>query len=55
MNPVIVPDEVDHFSEISEAKILNIGSNIPEYFQEFLVEESFSDIGRNNLKHTNLF
>ena len=55
INPVIVPDDVDHFSEISEAQILNIESKIPEFLQEFLSEESFSEIGKNILKYTNLF
>ena len=44
LNPEIVPDNVDHFSEISETQILNIDSKIPEFFQEFLSEESFSQI-----------
>ena len=55
LNPVIVPDDVDNFSEISEAQILNIDSKIPEFFQEFLSEESFSEIGKNILKYANLF
>ena len=54
MNPEIVPDDVDDFSEISEAQILNIDSKVPEFFQEFLSEESFSEIGQNILKYTNL-
>ena len=32
LNPEIVPDDVDRFSEISETQILNIDSKIPEYF-----------------------
>ena len=32
LNLSIVPDDVDHFSEISEAQILNIYSKIPEFF-----------------------
>ena len=36
LNPVIVPGDVDHFSEIFEAQILIIDSKIPENFQEFL-------------------
>ena len=55
LNPGIVPDDVDHFSEISEAHMLNIDSKIPEYFQEFLNEELFSEIGKNILEYTNLF
>ena len=55
MNPEIVQDDVDHFSEISEAQILNIDLKIPEYFQEFHSEKSFSEIGKNILKYTNLF
>ena len=55
LNPEIVPDDVDHFSEISEAQILSIDSKIPEYFQEFLSEELFSEIGKNIFKYTNLF
>ena len=55
MNPEIVPDDVDHFGEILDAQILNIDSKIPEFFQEFLSEESFSEIGKNILKYTNLF
>ena len=54
MNPSIVPDDVSNFSEILEAQILNVDSKIPEFFQEFLNEESFSDIGQNILKYTNL-
>ena len=54
MNPVIVPHDVDHFNEISEAQILNIDSKIPEIFQDFLSAESFSEIGKNVLKYTNL-
>ena len=38
LNPINVPDDVDHFSDISEAQILNIHSKIPEFFQEFLSE-----------------
>ena len=55
MNPSIVPDDVDHSSEISESQILNIDSKIPECFQGFLSEESFSEIGKNISKYTNLF
>ena len=55
LNPEIVPDDVDHFSEIPEAQILNIDSKIAEYFQKFLSEELFSEIGKNILKYTNLF
>ena len=55
MNPGIIPDDVHRFSEISEAQILNINSKIPEFFQEFLSEESFREIGKNILKYTNLF
>ena len=47
LNPGIVPDDVDHSSEISEAHILNIDSKIPKYFQKFLSEELFSEIGKN--------
>ena len=35
LNIGIVPDNVDHSSEISEAQILNIDSKIPGFFQEF--------------------
>ena len=38
LNPGIVPDDVYHLNEISEAQILNIDSKIPEFFQEFLSE-----------------
>ena len=55
LSPMIVPDDVDHCSKISEAQILNIDSKIPEFFQEFLSEELFSEIGKNKLKYTNLF
>ena len=55
LNPEIVPDNVDRFSEISKAQILNVDSKIPEFFVEFFSEESFSDIGKNILKYTNLF
>ena len=55
LNPVLAPDDVDLFSEISEAQILNIDSEIPEFIQEFLSEESFSEIGKDILKYTNLF
>ena len=55
LNPIIVPDDVDHFSEISEAQILNIDSKIPEFFQDFLSQKSFNEIGENILKGTNLF
>ena len=55
LNPGIVPDDVDHFREISEAQILNIDSTILEFFQDFCSEESFSEIGKNILKYTNSF
>ena len=55
LNPVIVPKDVNHFSKISEAQILNTDSKIPEFFQKFLSEELFSQIGKNILKDTNLF
>ena len=55
LNAGIVPDDVNRFSEISEAQILNIDTKIAEYFQEFLSEELFSEIGKNILKYTNLF
>ena len=55
MNPKIAPDDVDRFSEISEGQILNIDSKIPEFLREFLSEESFSEIGKNIFKDTNLF
>ena len=55
MNPVVVSNDVDHFCEISEAQILNIDSKIPEICQDFLCEESFSDIDKNILKYTNSF
>ena len=55
LNPGIVPDDIHHFSEIPEAQILNIDSKIPKFLQEFLSEESFSEIGKNILKYTNLF
>ena len=55
LNPEIVQDDVDRFSEILKAQILNIDSKIPEYFLEFLSEELFSEIGKNILKYTNLF
>ena len=55
LNPIIVPDDVDHFSEISAGYILNIDSKIPEFFQDFLSEESISEIGENISKFTNLF
>ena len=55
LNPEIVPDNVDHLNEISEALILNIDSKVPEFSQEFLSEESFSEIGKNIFKYTNLF
>ena len=29
LNPILVPDDVDHYSEISEVQILNIDSKIP--------------------------
>ena len=54
LKPVIVPNDVNYFSEILEAQILNIDSNIPEFFQEFLSEKSFSEIGENILGYTNL-
>ena len=55
MNSGIVPDDVDHFSEIPESQILKIDSKIPELLQEFLSEESLSEIGKNILKYTNVF
>ena len=51
LNPVILPDGVDHFSEIWEAHILNIDSKLPEFFQDFLSEESFSEIGKDIFKY----
>ena len=51
MNPVIVPDDVDHFSEISEAQVLNIHPKIPEFFQDFLSVKSFSETGKNIFKY----
>ena len=51
LNPGI---DVNRFREILEAQILNLDSKIPEFFQEFLSEESFSEIGKNILKYTNL-
>ena len=54
LNPGIVPDDVHHFSEIPEAQLLKIDSKIPEYFQELLCEELFSEIGKNILKYTDL-
>ena len=50
LNPANIPDDVHRLSEISEAQILNIDSKIPEFFQEFLSEESLSEIGKNNFK-----
>ena len=50
-----IPDDVDHFSEISKAQILNTDWKAAELFQEFLSEESCSEIGRNISKYTNLF
>ena len=35
VNPRIAPDDINYFSEISEAQILNIDSKIPEFFQGF--------------------
>ena len=55
LNQVIVPENINHFNEISEPQILNIDSKIPKFFQEFLSDESFSEIGKNILKYTNLF
>ena len=52
---MIIPDDVDHYSKISEAQILNVDSKIPEFFQKFLSEESFGETGKNILKFTNLF
>ena len=52
LNPVIVPDDVDCFNEISEAQILSFCSKIPEIFQHFLSEESFSEHGKNIFKCT---
>ena len=51
---MIVSDDVDHSSKISAAQILNIDSKIPEFFQEFLSDALFSEIGKNNIKYTNL-
>ena len=55
LNPVIVPDDVDHFSEISEAQMLIINSKIRDFFHDFLSEESFTEIGKYILEYTNLF
>ena len=55
LNPVLVPDDVNHFREISEAQILNIDPKIPEFFQDFLSEKSFSETSKNILKYTNVF
>ena len=52
MNPRIVPDDVNHLGEISEAQILNTDTKIPEFPQEYLNEESFSKIGKNISKYT---
>ena len=54
LNSGIAPDDVDRFSKISEAQILNIDLKIQEYLQEFLSEELFSEIGNNILKYANL-
>ena len=40
---------------ISKTQILYIDSKVPEFFQEFISEESFSEIGKNILKYTNFF
>ena len=55
LNPEIVPDDVDRFSQISEVQLLNVDSKFPKYFQGFLSEELFSEIGKNILKYTNLY
>ena len=55
LNTIIVAGDVNHFSETSETEILNIHFKIPEIFQDFLSEESFSEIGKNILKYTSLF
>ena len=55
MNLVIVPEDEDHFGEISEAQILNIDSKILEFFQEFLSKVLFIEIGKNVSKYTNVF
>ena len=34
LNPEIVPDDVDHFSEISEAQILNITTRAQKRIQQ---------------------
>ena len=47
LNLVIVPEDIDYFSETLEALILNIDSKIPEIFQDFLHEELLSDIYKN--------
>ena len=52
LSPLIVPEDVDNFRKISESQILNINLKIPEFFQEFLSEESFSESGKNILKYT---
>ena len=38
LNPGIVPDDVDRFSEISEAQIINIDSKSQNIFRNFLVK-----------------
>ena len=53
LNSVIVPEDVNYFSETLKPQILNIDSKVPEIFQGFLCEESFSDIGNNILKYKN--
>ena len=50
-----VPEDVDYFSINSQAQILNIGSEIPETFQDFLLKELFNEIGKNILNYTNSF
>ena len=55
LNLGIVRDDVDRFSGISEAQIININSKFTELLQELLSKESFSEIGKNILKYTNLF
>ena len=54
LNQGIVSDDVDYFSEIPEAQILNIDTKVPEFLQESLSQESFSEIGKNIFKYANL-
>ena len=51
LNPVIVPDNVDDFSETSESQILNIKIQIPEIIPDFLREQSFNEIAKNISKY----